>query len=223
MNWQDEGFLLSKNNFDENSLIIETFTLNHGKYTGIVYGGSSRKLKKILQIGNKMMFFLKSKNENRVGYFSLELIKPVTPLLFNEKKRITAILSATNLLKILLPERQSNKKIYESFNNLIDKILSDIWIKNYIFWELSLIKELGFEVIFPDFNEVANTSIDEIQINNKHFKIPKIFFDRNELSLTNHDIRDALLFNKKLLLENFALPNRLNLPYSRNVLEQYFK
>ena len=87
MNWQDEGFLLSKNNFDENSLIIEAFTLNHGKYTGIVYGGSSRKLKKILQIGNKMMFFLKSKNENRVGYFTLELIKPITPVLFDEKKK----------------------------------------------------------------------------------------------------------------------------------------
>ena len=27
MQWSDEGYLLSKNNFDENSLIIETFTL----------------------------------------------------------------------------------------------------------------------------------------------------------------------------------------------------
>jgi len=38
MYWKDEGYLLSKHNFDENSIIIETFTLNHGKYTGIVYG-----------------------------------------------------------------------------------------------------------------------------------------------------------------------------------------
>jgi len=46
MFWQDEGYLLSKNNFDENSIIIEAFTLDHGKYSGIVYGGSSRKQKK---------------------------------------------------------------------------------------------------------------------------------------------------------------------------------
>jgi len=162
MNWQDEGFLLSKNNFDENSLIIEAFTLNHGKYAGIVYGGSSRKLKKILQIGNKMMFFLKSKNENRVGYFSLELIKPIIPPLFEEKKRITAILSASNLLKMLLPERQSNKKIYQSFNNFIDKILDKNWIKDYILWELHLIKELGFEVIFPNFNIQNINSFNEL-------------------------------------------------------------
>ena len=28
MYWTDEGYLLSKNNFDENSIIIEAFTLN---------------------------------------------------------------------------------------------------------------------------------------------------------------------------------------------------
>ena len=32
MYWKDEGYLLSKNNFDENSIIIETFTSDHGKY-----------------------------------------------------------------------------------------------------------------------------------------------------------------------------------------------
>ena len=47
MQWKDEGYLLSKTNLGENSIIIETFTLNHGKYSGIVYGGSSRKQKKI--------------------------------------------------------------------------------------------------------------------------------------------------------------------------------
>ena len=46
MQWSDEGFLLSKNNFNENSILIEAFTFEHGKYTGIVYGGSSRKQKK---------------------------------------------------------------------------------------------------------------------------------------------------------------------------------
>ena len=70
MHWQDEGFLISKNNFDENSIIIEVFTLNHGKYTGIVYGGSSRKQKRHFQTGNKILLNWKSKNENKTGYFA---------------------------------------------------------------------------------------------------------------------------------------------------------
>ncbi len=79
MYWKDEGYLLHKNNFDENSIIIEVFTLNHGKYKGIVYGGLSKKLKNNFQIGNKILLNFKAKNENRMGYFNVELIRPVVP------------------------------------------------------------------------------------------------------------------------------------------------
>ena len=90
MYWKDEGYLLSKNNFDENSIIIETFTLNHGKYSGVVYGGSSRKQKKKYQIGNKILLNWKSKNENSSGYFNVELIKPISPFFFDDKKKFHA-------------------------------------------------------------------------------------------------------------------------------------
>ena len=145
MYWKDEGYLLSKHNFDENSIIIETFTLDHGKYTGIVYGGSSKKQKRNFQVGNKILLNWKSKNQNRSGYFNVELIKPISPFFFDDKKRSICILSATSILKMLLPERQTNKKIYISFENMLKNLSSDNWIKLYINWELSLIKELGFE------------------------------------------------------------------------------
>ena len=145
MYWKDEGYLLSKHNFDENSIIIETFTLDHGKYTGIVYGGSSKKQKRNFQVGNKILLDWKSKNQNRSGYFNVELINPISPFFFDDKKRSVCILSATSILKILLPERQINKKIYNSFENMLFDLKSDNWIKLYINWELSLIKELGFE------------------------------------------------------------------------------
>ena len=145
MYWKDEGYLLSKHNLDENSIIIETFTLDHGKYTGIVYGGSSKKQKRNFQVGNKILLNWKSKNQNRSGYFNVELIKPISPFFFDDKKRSVCILSSTSILKILLPERQTNKKIYISFENMMKYLSSDNWIKLYINWELSLIKELGFE------------------------------------------------------------------------------
>jgi len=145
MYWSDEGYLLSKNNFGENSIIIEGFTLNHGKCTGIIYGGSSRKQKRNFQIGNKILFNWISKGENRSGYFSTELIKPVSPFFFDDKKKSACILAATSILKILLPEKQINEKIYYSFEKLLEDIKLKNWIKLYINWELLLIKELGFE------------------------------------------------------------------------------
>ena len=191
MYWEDEGYLLSKNNFDENSTIIEAFTLEHGKYTGIVYGGASRKQKGKLQIGNKFILNWKSKNENRSGYFNIELIKPVSPFFFDDKKRSVCILSAASILKILLPERQINKKIYNSFENLLFELRSDNWIKLYINWELLLVKELGFE---------TNLKID---YNNNTKKA--LTFNRN-LLMENFIIPNRLKFPLfRSILENYFL------------------
>ena len=215
MYWQDEGYLLSKNNFDENSIIIEAFTLNHGKYNGIVYGGSSRKQKKNFQIGNKILFNWKSKGQNKSGYFSTELIKPVSPIFFDDKKKITCILTAASILKILLPERQINKDIYNSFEIMLRNLQFDNWINQYIYWELSLIKQLGFEVNLSSKN---NT----VYINNKSFPVPIFFSKNNKSKHSNEEIGKALIFNKNLIMENFITPNKLRFPLFRNILESYF-
>ena len=222
MQWSDEGYLLSKNNFDENSIIIESFTLKHGKYSGLVYGGASRKQKKNFQIGNKILLNWKSTGENKTGYFTVELIKPIAPSFFDDKRRSACILSLTSILKILLPERQINPKIYNSFEMMINNLNSKNWIELYIHWELSLIKELGYEVnLLNEKNNESKVS-NFIEINNKSLKIPKIFLKNNIHTFYNNEIREALTFNKELLLENFIYPNGLRFPLFRNILESYY-
>ena len=222
MQWSDEGYLLSKNNFDENSIIIESFTLKHGKYSGLVYGGASRRQKKIFQIGNKILLNWKSRGENRTGYFTVELIKPIAPSFFDDKRRSACILSLTSILKILLPERQINPKIYNSFDMMINNLNSKNWIELYIHWELSLIKELGYEVNLLNEKNNEFKESNFIEINNKSLKIPKIFLKNNIHTFYNYEIREALTFNKELLLENFINPNGLRFPLFRNILESYY-
>ena len=189
MYWKDEGYLLSKNNFGENSIIMEAFTLDHGKYTGIVYGGSSRKQKRNFQVGNKILLNWKSKNENKTGYFNVELISPISPFFFDDKKRSVCILSAASILKILLPERQINKKIYGSFEKMLLDLKFDNWIRLYIIWELSLIKELGFE--------------DNFKINNNDDIKKSLAFNRN-LLMENFIIPNRLKFPLfRNILENY--------------------
>ena len=222
MYWKDESYLLSKTNFDENSIFIEAFTLNHGKCSGVVYGGSSKKLKKNFQIGNKILLNWKSKGENKIGYFSTELIKPISPLFFDDKKRSICFIAATSILKVLLPERQTNKTIYLSFERLLDQFSDVDWIKLYVFWELSLIKELGFEISFLDKNYSKNHINNTIKINDRYFKIPKLLLEQNSKNISKAGIREALTFNRNLLMENFILPYSLRLPLSRNILEKYY-
>ena len=223
MYWKDEGFLLSKNNFDENSIIVDVFTQKHGKYTGIIYGGSSRKQKKNFQIGNKILVHWKSKGQNRNGYFSSELIKPISPLYFDDKKKTACILSSTSILKILLPDSQKNEIIYKNFESMIESLNQDDWIKKYIYWELSLISDLGYEIDFKQ-NGIFNSIINEFNYtNNKDYKIPKLF--NNNVDIKNYSIyiKEALFFNKNLLMENFIIPNKLRFPLFRNILEKYYQ
>ena len=217
MFWKDEGYLLHKNNYDENSIIIEAFTLNHGKCSGLVYGGASRKQKKIFQTGNKIFIDWKSRGENKSGYFTVELIKPIAPSFFDDKKRSICILSIASILKILLPERQINQKIYGTFENMLHNLNNENWIELYIEWELSLIKNLGYEFDFK-----SNKEQNFIKINNKSIKIPKIFFKKDIKNIFNTEIKEALIFNKELLLENFINPNKLRFPLFRNILESYY-
>ena len=220
MHWTDEGFLISKTNFSENSIIIEAFTMKHGKYSGIVYGGSSRKQKKNFQIGNKILINWKSKNENKPGYFNIELIKPIAPLFFDDKKKSICILSSASILKTLLPEGQINEKIYKSFEIMLNDLKTENWIILYIFWELSLIKELGYEINFLE----SDIKIDNsIKINDKLFKIPKLIYKKNSSHTHNKEIKEALIFNKELIMENFIIPNKLKFPFSRKILENYYK
>ena len=222
MHWKDEGYILSKSHYNENSIIIEIFTLNHGKCSGIVYGGSSRKQKKNFQLGNKILLNWKSKNENKIGYFSTELLKPISPLYFDDKKRSICVLAATSILKILLPERQINKKIYLSFEELTKRFNHEDWIKVYIFWELSLIKELGFEISFLDTKKTTANIDKSFQVNSRPLKIPTLLLKKDIKNITKVEIKEALIFNRNLLIENFITPHRLRFPISRNILERYY-
>ena len=174
MNWEDECYLLSKKKFRENANIINVFTANKGKIGGIVYGGNSRKIRNYLQISNKLFVFNNSKNDNKIGYFKTELIKAISPNYFNDKERTSALISLCSLLNSLLPESQPNKKIYKSLENFINNINFENWIILYIFFEINLIKELGFDTNLNKFDDSTNDiyCLKKIKIDEYNYEVP---------------------------------------------------
>jgi DNA repair protein RecO (recombination protein O) len=225
MNWEDECFLLSKRKFRENANIINVFTLNKGKVGGIVYGGSSRKIRNYLQISNKLFIFHNSKNDNKIGYFKAELIKAITPLYFNDRERTSALISLCSLLNLLLPDSQPYKEIYKSYEKLINSLNLDNWIVLYILFEINLIKELGYDTNLTSFYK----STDELDILKKvnidGFKYEVPFFlisQKIPNQLTSSLIKKSLIFTRNILLNKFFLPNNLIFPKSRIILENYF-
>ena len=225
MNWEDECFLLSKRKFRENANIINVFTANRGKVGGIVYGGNSRKIRNYLQISNKLFIFNNSKNENKIGYFKTELIKAITPIYFNDKERTSALISLCSLLNSLLPESQPYKNLYKSFEKLINTINLDNWIILYIFFEINLIKELGYDTnlsIFSETNDDIN-NLKKIKIDEYYYEVP-IFLIKETIpsEIKKLLIKKSLIFTRSVLLNKFFIPNNLVFPKSRILLENYF-
>ena len=218
MNWNDVGFLISKNKYNENSLISEIFTKNHGKISGIIFGGTSKKIKNYLQIGNQIHVNYSSKSENKIGYFKIEIQKAYAPIYFENQKKLFCITSAMQLIKVLTASSQSNHQIYESLINFYKILEEENWIKNYIFWELMLFKNLGYDLIFDDLVEKKNVDNKFIYItkakNNKK-KIPNFLIDKNKNNEDLKDLIDALKLIGDYLDKTILKPNNLTHPSCR--------
>ena len=218
MIWDDIGFLLSKNRYNENSLISDIYTKNFGKVSGIIFGGTSKKIKNYLQIGNKLYVSYNSKNEKSMGYFKIEIQDALSPLYFDNNQKLSCISSAMNLVKLLTAESQKNIKIFTLLEDFYLLLNSENWIKSYIFWELELFKSLGYDLDFENL-------VDEKIIDNKKQYISKSSTEKRiipnfliEKNSSNEDM-NSLLTGLKLLsdyLEKSILkPNNLNQPLSR--------
>ena len=225
MIWEDECYLLSKRKFRENANIINIFTQNKGKIDGVVYGGTSRKIRNYLQISNKLFVSHISKSDNKIGYFKTELIKPISPLYFNDKEKTSALVSVCALLNLLLPDSQPNQKIYYSFEKLINSLNLENWIFIYIFFEINLIKELGYDTNLIEHSDNINKKTDflKIKIDGYIYEIPNYLVNKKiPEKFSKLIIRKSLYFTRQVMLNKFFIPNNLPFPKSRIIFENYF-
>ena len=222
MNWENEGFILSKRKFRENAIILEVFTSDFGKVSGIVYGGTSRKVKNYLQLTNKIYLNYVSKSENRIGYFKTELIEAFAPRYFNNKNKILCLNSITSILRILLPENQKSKNIYNSLENLLSHFDQSDWFLNYLYWELNLISNLGFGFDTDKMSNINGQKYTNIKIDNIDYKIPVFLISKDNVNINSNEIYDGLLFTRKLMENKFFIPNNIKFPLSRKIFENKF-
>ena len=218
MNWDDSAYLVSKNRYSENSIIAEVFTENHGKISGIIFGGTSKKIKNYLQIGNKIYVNYNSKSVTRIGYFKIEILKALTPLYFDENQKLSCITSAMHLIKLLTAEAQSNKEIFKLIDKFFEILIYDNWIQKYIFWELELLKLLGYDL---ELKNIVEKEIVDCEINyfvkssTERKSIPNFLIDENNLDVNLQNLLKGLKLVSDYLEKSILKPNNLNLPTSR--------
>ena len=218
MIWSDYGYLLEKNKFGENSMIAQFFTENHGKISGIIYGATSKKIKNYLQTGNKFYITYNSKNENKLGYLKIEIEKILTPLFFEDRKKLSCILSSMNLIKLLTVDNQSNIKIYNLIAELFTFLENYNWINKLIFWELELLKLIGYHLELK--NIVNEETVDGkklyfVSSNNDKKYVPNFIVENNNNIVDSKQISNGLKLITDYLDKSILRPNNISHPKLR--------
>ncbi len=224
MIWEDEGFIISKSKFRENAIILEVFTNQFGKVNGIVYGGTSRKIKNYLQLTNKIFIVYNSKNENKIGYFKTELLEVVAPKYFDDKNKILCLNAISSMLRVLLPENQSYKNIYLSLEKFFNSLNKKDWLIQYLNWEINLITSLGFGFDF-DIKKITDLNSKKtynLKIDSIDYKIPSFLLSKKFNDISQQELHKGLNFCRNLMENKFFIPNNIKLPQSRKFLENKF-
>ena len=218
MTWDDLGFLLSKSKYNENSLISEIYTKDYGKVTGLIFGGTSKKIKNYLQIGNKLHVNYTTKSENKIGYFKIEIYEALSPLYFDNQKKLSCITSAMHLIKILTAESQKNDFIYSLLEKFYIILENDNWIKNYIFWELDLFKALGYDLDFVNLvdEKIVGNERQYISKSSKEKRIiPNFLIEKTQNPEDLKTLLNGLKLVTDYLEKSILKPNNLIQPISR--------
>ena len=226
MIWTDTGFLLSKIAFQENSIIANFYTKKHGKCAGIIYGATSKKIKNYLQNGNELYLEYHTKSDNTLGYFKTEILKPYTSKFFSEKIKLTCIVSMLDLIKILTVEGQENSKIYNLIDRLFILLDNENWKSDYIFWELNLLKYIGFDLNIIDYCKQEKTENKKkyfIESASKKLIVPNFLVENIKENISDRDIYNSLNLISEYMKKNIFIPNNINFPISRQNLINYFK
>lgn len=235
LEWRETGIILSVRPHGENGAVVSLLTEPYGRTMGYVYGATSTKARGVLDIGNVVNARWQAKASSQLGTFTLELEKSHAAEVMHDAERLTALQSACAIADRCLPEREKHPAVYAGLAALLDSFSGDLWGPSYIFWELGLLRELGFGI---DLSKCVSTGA----VDNLRYVSPKSGcavsaeagepykdrllalppFLRGEARFEDADVLDGLRLTGHFLLHRvFSLANT-NVPEARLRLEARF-
>ena len=131
-----------------------------------------------------------------------------------------------SLIKILTAEAQANKKVYSLIEDLFNLLNDQNWLKKYVFWELELLKLLGYDIEFENLVEknLENNKIVYFATSYNEKKYVPNFLIEKDLEVNDINIlQSGLKLVGDYLYKTILKPNNLNYPNSRVIFLNSFK
>jgi DNA repair protein RecO (recombination protein O) len=145
MDWQDQGIVITMRPHGETSAIVEAFTASHGRHSGVVRGGTSRKKAAFLQPGAQVALTWRARLQDHLGAFTVEPVHARAGLM-GDRAGLAALNSVCALLHLALPEREDHAPLYAATLAFLNRVEAAApgWPADYPRWELALLQELGY-------------------------------------------------------------------------------
>ena len=146
MDWQDQGFVLAARRHGESDAILTLLTREHGRHLGIVKGGSGRRHRAVVEIGNRITADWHARLSEHLGRFQVELSAPHAAMVLSDPMRLAALSSACATLDAALPEREPHADVFDDFAELAGALSDqkESWPADFVRWEARLLTTLGF-------------------------------------------------------------------------------
>jgi len=154
MDWTDDAIILSTRKHGETSVIATLLTSKHGRHLGLVRGGAGKRLRGLLQPGNRVRATWKARLAEHLGAFTLEMTEAFAAKVLWDPLRLAGLTAACAMSEGALPERESYPQVFDGLLALLTSIEDGDWPSAYVKWELGLLSELGFAL---DLSECAAT------------------------------------------------------------------
>ena len=142
--WRDQGFVLSVRGHGEGGAVVSLLTENHGRHAGYLHGAQSTKKRAMIEPGCRVSIDWKSRVADNLGTVALEAEAGLPHGILEDPLKLSALLSACALCDAALPEREGHPGLYRGFQTLIEMMSGEVWSAAYIYWEIALLKELGY-------------------------------------------------------------------------------
>ena len=161
MEWSDEAVILSVRPHGETAAVVELLTRRHGRHSGLVHGGRSRRARPVLQMGNHVTATWKARLSEHLGHMAVELQHGYAAACMDDAAALAA-LNALCAMTRLLPERDPHPNLYE-ITLFVLSFLDDqtVWPALYVRWELALLDAEPRSATAAALSEVLAFRIDQ--------------------------------------------------------------
>src|SRR5256885_16204562 len=119
MEWTDEGMVLGVRRHGESSAIVELLTREHGRHLGLVRGGTSSRMRPLLQPGNSVRSVWRARLDEHLGTYTIEGTQLRAGSLLASSHAVYGVTHLAALVR-LLPERDPHEDIYEMLEHTLD-------------------------------------------------------------------------------------------------------